>query len=140
MDGMSRYKENAATVLARSVSLGVTTITPPSGSSAWRIGPGNQILYSADRGKTWTRQVTGASADLLAGSATAGQVCWLVGKAGTVLRTTDGGAHWQKLPPPTQDDLLSISAIDAHQATVSAAVGTYQTSDGGATWHRLPSE
>jgi hypothetical protein len=140
MQGLTGYKESAATLLAKSTATHVILVSAPRGSSVWRLGSSNAILNSVDGGKTWKLQVSGTDTELVAGAATSDQICWVAGKAGTVLRTTDGGAHWQKLSSPTQDDLLSVTAIDARQATVSAAVGAYQTTDGGATWHRLASE
>jgi len=77
---------------------------------------------------------------LLAGSAPSDKVCWIVGRAGTILRTADGGAHWVKVRPPIVDDFASVFAVDARQATVSPAQGTYQTMDGGATWKKLAPE
>jgi photosystem II stability/assembly factor-like uncharacterized protein len=63
-----------------------------------------------------------------------------VGRDGTILLTTDKGKHWKKVTPPTEDDLRSVFAVNARQATVSLANGTFQTTDGGATWSKLPPE
>ena len=124
--------------LAKSVS--AVTVAAPHGSAQWRIGTAGIVEYSSDAGATWTLQSTGVVADLLAGSATSDEVCWLVGRAGTILRTTDGGTHWSKVPPPIVDDFASVFAVNARQATVSPAHGTYQTKDAGATWKKLAPE
>lgn len=116
------------------------TIAAPHGPAQWRIGAAGIVEYSSDAGATWTLQSTGVVADLLAGSATSDKDCWLVGRAGTILRTTDGGAHWLKVPPPVVDDFASVFAVNARQATVSPANGTYQTKDAGATWKKLAPE
>ena len=137
VDGMS-LKEAPGVLLANAT--GAVLVAVPGGGASWRIGPSGFIAHSADRGKTWTPQASGVTADLLSGTAISNQICWIVGRAGTVLRTTDGGGHWQKVAAPTEDDLLSISTTDARQATVKAAVGAYQTTDGGATWHKVTLE
>jgi len=116
------------------------TITAPGNAVQWRIGAAGIIEHSADTGASWTLQTSGVLADLLAGSAPSDKVCWIVGRAGTILRTTDGGAHWVKVRPPIVDDFASVFAVDARQATVSPAQGTYQTMDGGATWKKLAPE
>lgn len=103
----------------------------------WRLGPGGSIERSADGGATWQRQVSGVTADLLAGSAPSLTVCWAVGRGGVVLRTTDGST-WSQVVSPTAQDLTAIVAVDAEQATVTAADGKrYATTDGGRTWRSL---
>ncbi len=116
------------------------TVSAPDGRASWRIGPAGVILFSSDAGKTWLVQPSGIITDLLAGSAPSAKICWIVGRSGTILRTTDKGRHWKKVTPPTQDDLRSVFAVNARQATVSVANGTYQTTDGGATWSKLSTE
>ncbi len=138
MSGTSHLREKQAMVLAKSLS--AATIIAHGNAVQWRIGAAGIIEHSADSGATWTLQSSGVLTDLLAGSAPSDKVCWVVGRAGTILRTTDGGAHWAKLRPPIVDDFASVFAVDARQATVSPAHGTYQTMDGGATWKKLAPE
>src|SRR5713101_8146220 len=138
MSGMSRLREKQAMVLAKSVS--AVTIAAPGNAVHWRIGAAGIVEHSADNGATWTLQTSGVITDLLAGSAPSDQVCWVVGRGGTILRTSDGGAHWVKVRPPVVDDFASVFAVDARQATVSPAQGTYQTMDSGATWKKLAPE
>jgi hypothetical protein len=138
MSGMSRFSENQAMVLAKSLS--AVTITAPGNAAQWRIGAAGIIEHSADNGATWTLQTSGVITDLLAGSAPSDKACWVVGRAGTILRTADGGAHWVKVRPPIVDDFVSVFAVDARQASVSPAQGAYQTMDGGATWKKLAPE
>ena len=131
---------NQAAQLLLAGATGGVTVSAPGGRVSWRVGQGGVILFSSDAGKNWLVQPSGIIADLLAGSASSDKVCWLVGRSGTILRTTDKGKHWRKVQPPTQDDFVSVFAVNARQATVSPAGGTYQTTDGGATWNRLPPE
>ena len=136
--GMSPFKRKALMRLANSI--GEVTISAPGGRVSWRVGEAGIIEFSSDARKTWTLQPSGVITDLLAGSAPSDKVCWIVGRSGTILRTTDGGGHWQKVRPPTPDDLRSVFAVDARQATVSPANGTYQTTDRGVTWNKLAPE
>jgi hypothetical protein len=136
--GISPFKRKAQMRLANSI--GEVTISAPGGRVSWRVGEAGIIEFSSDARKTWTLQPSGVITDLLAGSAPSDRVCWIVGRSGTILRTTDGGAHWQKVRPPTPDDLRSVFAVDARQATVFPANGTYQTTDGGVTWNKLAPE
>src|SRR5712692_2474176 len=138
MSGISRLREKQAMVLAKSVS--AVIIAAPGNAAQWRIGAAGIIEHAADNGATWMLQTSGVITDLLAGSAPSDKVCWVVGRAGTILRTTDGGSHWVKVRPPIVDDFASVFAVDARQATVSPAQGTYQTMDSGATWKKLAPE
>lgn len=113
------------------------TVAAPGATVLWRIASAGIIQHSTDAGSTWTVQTSGVVADLTAGSALSDKVCWIVGRSGTILRTTDGGAHWLKIRPPVADDLLAVFAVDAQQASVSPAQGSYQTMDGGRTWNKL---
>jgi hypothetical protein len=133
------HGRKAAQLLLTSGSAPVT-VSAPDGRASWRIGPAGVILFSSDAGKTWLVQPSGIIADLLAGSAPTVKVCWIVGRGGAILRTSDKGKHWKKVTPPSEDDLRSVFAVNARQATVSLANGTYQTTDGGATWSKLPPE
>lgn len=135
---LSKFSEKAKMRLANSIS--EVTIAAPGGTVSWRVGQAGIIEFSPDAGKTWTLQSSGVTSDLLGGSAPTDKVCWIVGRSGTILRTADSGTHWQKVHPPTQDDLRSVFAVDARQATVSPANGTYQTTDGGTTWNKLAPE
>lgn len=136
--GTPRFKQEAQMRLANSTD--AVTFTAPGGTVSWRVGAAGIIQHSSDSGKTWILQPSGVINELLAGSAPSEKVCWIVGRAGTILRTTDGGAHWQKMHAPVQDDLLRVFAVDARQAIVSPALGTYQTTDAGATWHKQAPE
>jgi hypothetical protein len=111
-------------------------ITAPDPPVLWRASRDGIIQHSTDSGSTWAVQPSGVVADLLAGSAPSDQVCWIVGRAGTIVRTTDGGQNWHKVPSPVPGDVTSVFAVDAQQATVTAAYTgkSYKTMDGGQTW------
>jgi len=109
-------------------------VLSPDGSVFWRFGTKGLIEKSTDAGKTWSRQPSPVTVDLVAGSAPSEKVCWAVGASGVVLRTTDG-ERWEKVTSPTTNNLSSVTARDALHATVTTADGkTFVTADGGQTW------
>jgi hypothetical protein len=114
----------------------IVTITAPNSAVLWRASRDGIIQHSTDSGSTWSVQPSGVVADLLGGSAPSVQVCWIVGRTGTILRTTDGGQNWRKVASPVPGDVTSVFAVDAQQATVTAAYSgkSYKTTDGGQTW------
>jgi hypothetical protein len=111
-----------------------TVVQSPSPRVAWRFGPAGAIERSVDGRRTWEKQDSAVTVNLLAGSAPSESVCWIVGQRGTVLRTTDGG-KWETMSPPAAVDLVAVSARDGLAATVVAADGRrFTTTDGGRTW------
>jgi hypothetical protein len=121
--------------MLRRLATSEAIIVSPNPASRWRVGTGGVVQHSADGGRTWQTQATGASVSLVGGASPAAAVCWLVGPAGTVIVTTDEGRSWQRLPFPATVDLRSIRATDDKTATVLTADGrTFTTSDGGRTW------
>ena len=138
ISGISRFRESPVMLLAGGKTAGI--IATPNKKVSWRVGRAGGIARSNDAGASWSLQTSGVVNDLIAGSAPSDSVCWVVGQLGTILRTTDGGATWTKLQSPVKEDILSIFAVNAQQATISTAHGTYQTDDAGATWTKLPPE
>jgi photosystem II stability/assembly factor-like uncharacterized protein len=121
-------------VLGALTASGVDVVSPDP-RRRWRIGPGPIVQHSADGGVTWTRQETGAPAELTAGAAPTPDVCWLVGRAGLALRTTDGGSRWGRIAFPEAIDLTGVTASSALIAILDAADGRrFRTTDGGLTW------
>jgi hypothetical protein len=106
----------------------------PDGRVQWRLGPGGRIWRSTDAGSTWHWQLSGVSANLVAGSAPSATTCWAVGDAGIVLLTEDG-QRWTLLPFPMRVDLAAVHAIDSRIATVTTRDGRrFETLDAGRTW------
>jgi hypothetical protein len=114
-------------------------IVTPGGTALWRLQPAGIIERSVDRGLAWSRQDSGTTRGLLAGSAPSDVVCWIVGRRGLILRTTDGGGHWEKVTAPVAEDFSGIRATDALHATILDHGGRakFVTSDGGVNWERV---
>ncbi|CAN5875970.1 hypothetical protein BH24ACI5_BH24ACI5_21990 [soil metagenome] len=113
---------------------GPRLIVSPDPDVRWRLS-GPSVERSADGGRTWQRQPTSTSLELLAGSSPAPSVCWIVGRSGLVLLSTDGRT-WRRLDfPGPAVDLVAVTAQDGEIATVTASDGkTYRTVDAGRTW------
>ena len=135
----SGFRRKDSLPLADAVGGSKRIIAAPGGQVQWSVGPGGAILRSTDRGKSWVKQASGVSVELLAGAAASASACWVVGRQGTVLLTTDG-EHWTKLAPPTTADLTGVSARDARTVAVWGAAGgwRYVTADAGRTWAMVP--
>src|SRR6202795_3662148 len=134
------YNSSASLEVAREIS-NPRLISPPGSSVIWRAGRSGLIELSKDGGSSWSRQKSGALADLLTGSAPSDKVCWIVGRVGAILLTTDGGPHWKVVRSPLAEDLGGVRASDAQHATIwnARATKSFQTSDGGLTWTPVPS-
>jgi hypothetical protein len=129
-------RPSAVTIQAglRSNELTPAVVMAPGGVVRWRVAAGGRIWRSADAGQTWRLQVSGVSADLVAGSAPGPTVCWVVGAGGTVIRSVDG-ERWERLPFQLSIDLVGVRATDARSAIVSTRDGRrFETLDGGTSW------
>ena len=82
----------------------------------------------------WTVVTITPTVFILNGHAPTPTVCWLVGRAGIVMLSTDG-TKFTRVQFPDLSDLRSITAIDAHQATVTTTDGrVFTTENAGETW------
>lgn len=140
-DSLAKASVNGKAVIASSLQ-GVSIIFSPDRKHLWRIGPGGSIEYSTDMGKTWNKQMSGMTVDLLSGSAPTKRVCWIAGRKGVLLLTTDGGKHWKQIASPISGDIGGINAADAQNASVwdTSNHNRFQTRDGGVTWEQIANQ
>jgi hypothetical protein len=131
--GVARSGATRVMATAEGTPLAAVVVSPTK-AVAWRIGTAGSIERSADGRRTWQKQDSGVTANLLAGAAPAETVCWVVGQHGTVVRTIDGRT-WDTVGAPAAVDLVEVTARDAMVATVVGADGRrFSTIDGGRTW------
>jgi photosystem II stability/assembly factor-like uncharacterized protein len=67
-----------------------------AGARLVTVGQRGHILYSDDRGNTWSQAKVPVSVDLVAVHFPTARKGWAVGHGGVVLATSDGGATWVK--------------------------------------------
>ena len=123
---------------ARTLLIDAALVASDPESSLVAVGERGAVLRSTDKGETWQRVPTPATAMLtgvsFAPHSTHG---WAVGHDATVLHTTDGGATWTA-QRPTDDigtSFLAVLALDPQTALVVGAFGqSFATHDGGQTW------
>src|SRR4051795_11230597 len=99
------------------------------------------VVFSDDKGKTWTQAEVPVSSDLTALSFPTPQRGWAVGHDGVVLATTDAGATWTRQldgrgikagMPLDQISLLDVWFDDEKSGTAVGAFGLIlRTTDGG---------
>ena len=131
---LRRERAAAAPQALAKTSAAAPDIVSPDRSVRWRLRNPGSIDRSTDGGLTWQAQATGVATPLVSGAAPTPTICWVAGTAGIVLRSIDG-ATWQRVGLPEAINLTAIRALDAMNATVTAADGRiFTTVDGGTTW------
>lgn len=114
-----------------------------AGPRVFAVGERGHVLYSTDRGVTWTQVQVPASANLTAVHFADARHGWAVGHVETILRTRDGGDSWElvHLSPENSQPLLDVWFADAARGiAVGAYSVVYTTGDGGAVWSEVPFE
>ena len=124
----------AARLAAHSLLIAVAA----AGSRLVAVGDRGIIVYSDDRGLTWTQAASVPVQVLLTG------VCFFdarrglaVGHDEAILATTDAGEHWQLVhyAPEAQRPLLDVWCGASGAAIAVGAYSSYLTSaDAGASW------
>jgi hypothetical protein len=129
-----RAAESAPAAL-RSAAL--ITATAPDGRTVWRTREPGTIERSTDAGVTWTRESGIEAPGARAMASPSVDVCWIVGQAGLILHY-ETARGWMRVRAPAAVDLVAVTAVDARQATVTAADGRrFSTADGGESWTRF---
>jgi photosystem II stability/assembly factor-like uncharacterized protein len=108
-----------------------------AGSRLVVVGERGHILFSDDRGATWTQAQVPVQVMLTAVRMHDAQTGWAVGHDAVILRTRDGGETWQLVhyAPQAQLPLLDVWFRDADNGLAVGAFGTFLASaDGGDTW------
>lgn len=101
------------------------------------VGARGYIVYSDDRGASWSRAKSPAAPLLTAVRFVDARLGWAVGHDSVILATSDGGQSWaqQFSAPEEERPLLDIHFMDARRGIAIGAYGAYyETSDGGVSW------
>lgn len=115
------------------------------------VGEYGHVLFSDDRGETWTQaENVPTRITLTAVHFANDQVGWAVGHDAIILHTTDGGTTWERqyidpvledeIDPetgdvPTDRTLLTLYVFDeSHALALGAFSQAMETFDGGVTW------
>jgi photosystem II stability/assembly factor-like uncharacterized protein len=115
----------------------------PAGDRIFTVGERGHVLYSTDRGTTWTQVQVPGSATLTAVYFSDAKHGWAVGHAEMILRTTDGGDRWERVhfEPDNPQPLLDVWFADTLRGIAVGAYGVvYATTDGGRVWSHAPFE
>lgn len=128
-----------APLAAKSLLLDLAT----AGDRVFTVGERGHVLYSTDRGETWTQVQVPGSATLTAVHFPDAKNGWAVGHAEMILRTSDGGDHWERqhFEPENAQPLLDVCFVDDKRGYAVGAYGVvFGTTDGGKSWNLLPFE
>ncbi len=114
-----------------------------AGDRLFAVGERGHVLFSTDRGASWTQVQVPGSATLTAVYFLDARNGWAVGHAEMILRTADSGDHWERqhFEPENSQPLLDVSFVDGQRGFAVGAYGAVLgTTDGGKAWNLLPFE
>ncbi|MCY1082711.1 YCF48-related protein [Archangium lansingense] len=112
-------------------------------------GSANQVLRSADAGRSWQLDATASWAlrkSLLAGSSiTLDTLVWFTPEIGIaagsigarVLRTTDAGLSWQSIPLTDDLYVYAVERVGERAWLCGSSGKLFRSDDAGASWHEL---
>lgn len=102
---------------------------------SWIVGYYGTILFSEDRGKTWTIQQSGTRRALFRADFINDDKGWISGSYGTVLYTENGGKSWLRQKSGTAEHVFGIDFVNERSGWAVGSRGTILSSnDGGHTW------
>jgi hypothetical protein len=103
-------------------------------SHGWVVGSTGAILLTRNEGRSWTRQTSGTTADLMAIDCIDRKRCWAVGDKGTIVYTKDGKT-WKQANAGTSVTLNAVDFLDAlNGLVVGDKAVLLRTRDGGISW------
>jgi photosystem II stability/assembly factor-like uncharacterized protein len=103
----------------------------------WVVGDSGIIIYSDDKGKTWTYQKSGTEISLQDVQFINETTGWIVGSNNTLLKTNNGGQNWiiKEIKSDRSTTFMSLYFIDTNTGwIVDNYGGILYTTDSGNTW------
>lgn len=120
--------------------------------TCWMVGGGavgnrSLILFSTNKGSTWTKQLDSTNGKLLSVFVVNKNTVWACGSNGLLYKTTDAGSTWTRIYLPSkalQNNMQSVFFTDANNGFVAGGAPSndslqliYGTTNGGAVWQTL---
>ena len=133
----ARRARPQARLASRSLLLDVAA----AGDRLVAVGERGHVIWSEDRGATWTQGEVPTTATLTGVFMLDRNVGWAVGHDAVVLRTGDGGRTWelQRSAPEEERPLFDVRFADATHGFAIGAYGAFLvTENGGVTWDERP--
>jgi len=101
-------------------------------------GTNNSIIFSTNRGSSWSVQPTISGADIRSIWMLDNNTGWGVGQSGMVIKTTNGGSSWTQINnvPSGSQTLIRTQFINVNTGWVFGygVNSIYKTTDGGNNW------
>ena len=85
------------------------------------VGVRGTVMFSDDRGESWTQAKVPLSTDLVAMAFSGTEQGWAVGHGGVVLHSEDGGRSWNKQLDGTAASKLAIEYYEANPSSLPDA-------------------
>ncbi|MDZ7291681.1 MAG: YCF48-related protein [candidate division KSB1 bacterium] len=105
-------------------------------NQGWVVGDGGAIFHTTNGGKTWLKQASGTTDDLMRVQFVDEDFGWVAGTR-AILHTENGGLSWTKqLSDSSQSKFVCMCFVNRFRGWVRGpSVGTiYRTVNGGAQW------
>jgi len=113
----------------------ILSLSFPTQNEGWASGRWGTILYTADGGKTWSRQNSVTEGTLVAIHFTDPENGWAVGSKGTIVHTADGGRTWVRQSSPVDYYHMGVYFINPLKGwIISERTHILTTDDGGLNW------
>ena len=87
-------------------------VSTAGADNIWVVGGHGAVYHSADAGKNWARQNSGADDLLCSINFVDEKTGWASGIYGTIVHTEDGGTTWVRQNPGTDNHLFKIQFIN----------------------------